>query len=433
MRKFFTLLKKETRELLTLQTILPMLISVIALALIGNIVGNISEKSLNNQALAILDLDNSEASREIPEVLRSAGFDIKYYENSTVDTIIEESKGSDVGTVLTIPKGFEEGIINFEQQKFEKHSIIKSFSVFASASSETANMAISLINEHLSYKMMQGADIKQNLQTLKNPLVSDSFVVLGNKTANINIDMVLGFISTQTMFIPIVIFIIIMMASQMIAVAIASEKENKTLETLLSTPISRTSLVTSKMAAAGLVSLLMSVAYMIGMRYYINGFAGGALNTISEAGGMPEAIKQLGLVFSITDYVLLGTSLFISILISLALSLILGAFAEDVKKAQGLIMPVVLLVMIPYMLTMFIDIESTSFGLQLFLFLIPFSHSLMASQNLFLQNYNTVLYGILYQVVLLTVLILIATRIFKSDKILAMKLSMPKKSKLPKK
>ncbi len=433
MKKFFTLLKKETRELLTLQTILPMLISVLALALIGNLVGNISEKAMNNQAMAILDLDRSEASREVPEVLRSAGFDIEYHENSTVDKIIEESKGSDVGTILTIPKGFEEGIENFEQQKFEKHSVIKSFSVFASASSETANIAISIINEHLSYKMMQGADIKQNLQTMKNPLVSDSFVVLGNKTANINIDMVLGFISTQTMFIPIVIFIIIMMASQMISVAIASEKENKTLETLLSTPISRTSLVTSKMAAAGLVSLMMSVAYMIGMRYYINGFAGGALNTIGEAGGMPEAIKQLGLVFSITDYVLLGTSLFISILISLAVSLILGAFAEDVKKAQGLIMPVVFLVMIPYMLTMFIDIESASFGLQLFLFLIPFSHSLMASQNLFLQNYNIVLYGILYQAVLLTVLIAIATRIFKSDKILTMKLNMPKKGKRLKK
>ena len=50
-----------------------------------------------------------------------------------------------------------------------------------------------------------------------------------------------------TIYIPIVLFVAVIFASQMIATAIATEKENKTLETLLSYPVTRTSIVTSKM------------------------------------------------------------------------------------------------------------------------------------------------------------------------------------------
>ena len=44
---------------------------------------------------------------------------------------------------------------------------------------------------------------------------------------------------------------IIIYSSQMVISAIAMEKQNKTLETLLTVPISRTSIITAKMLAAG--------------------------------------------------------------------------------------------------------------------------------------------------------------------------------------
>ena len=86
---------------------------------------------------------------------------------------------------------------------------------------------------------------------LQQPVTVDEVVVVGTRTAAAPVDAVMGFVSQQTTFIPIVLFIVIIFAAQMIATAIATEKENKTLETLLSYPISRASLVTAKMVAAG--------------------------------------------------------------------------------------------------------------------------------------------------------------------------------------
>ena len=51
-------------------------------------------------------------------------------------------------------------------------------------------------------------------------------------------------------FIPIILMMIIIYSSQMVISAIAMEKQNKTLETLLTVPIPRTSIVTAKMLAA---------------------------------------------------------------------------------------------------------------------------------------------------------------------------------------
>jgi len=50
-------------------------------------------------------------------------------------------------------------------------------------------------------------------------------------------------VTQQTLLIPIVLFMVIMMSAQMIAASIAGEKENKTLETLLSTPVGKGALV----------------------------------------------------------------------------------------------------------------------------------------------------------------------------------------------
>jgi ABC-2 type transport system permease protein len=70
---------------------------------------------------------------------------------------------------------------------------------------------------------------------------------------------------SQSLFVPIIIFMLMIMGIQMIITSIVSEKENKTLETLLSCPINRVSIVTTKILAAGILSLVFAIVYMIGM------------------------------------------------------------------------------------------------------------------------------------------------------------------------
>lgn len=428
MSKFFTLLKKEVRELLTLQMILPMLIGILALAFIGNIVGTESKKSQTSQSVAILDMDNTDTSALVNSMFSESGFQVDYNTGISAEQMIKKASTERTGTVLIIPEGFEDGIKNFKQQKLLKYSVINNFSLFASAGAAAVDLTISAVNEYFSNLLMAEALPGGDPAVLKTPVVADKYVSLNDNTAHISIDEVTGFISTQTMFIPIVIFMIIMSASQMIAVTIASEKENKTLETLLSAPISRISIVTAKMTAAGLVSLIMAIAYMFGMNYYLDGLTGGALSTAASS-RVSSAITQLGLTLSVSDYALIGLSLFLSILIALAISLILGAFAEDVKKAQGLITPILFMIMIPYLMSMFINVDTASIGIKILMNVIPFSHTFTASQNLFLQNYNPVIYGIIYQAAVVVVLVIVAAKIFTSDKILTMKINFNKFSK----
>jgi ABC-2 type transport system permease protein len=164
---------------------------------------------------------------------------------------------------------------------------------------------------------------------------------------------------------------------------------------------------------------------MFGFKYYIGGITGvsGSQPTLASS-----AINQLGLALDTKGYILLGLSLFFSILVALALATILGAFAEDVKKVQGLILPITFLIMIPYILTMFLDVNSTSTLIKIIVYIIPFSHPFLASPNLLLHNYSAVIYGIIYQAVVFGVLVIIAGRIFSTDRILTMKLNFKKKS-----
>ena len=107
--------------------------------------------------------------------------------------------------------------------------------------------------------------------------------------------------------------------------------------------------------------------------------------------------------------------------------MILGVLAEDFRSAQSLIMPVVLIVMIPYFISLFADLNSLSLPVKILVMAIPFSHPFLAVQNLYLQNYGAILGGIAYEVVVFGILVLIAARIFSSDKILTMKLRWGKK------
>jgi len=294
----------------------------------------------------------------------------------------------------------------------------------AGASSARVGDTINAINNYLGNELIKQDSGGLDPDVIKYPVISIDNTIIGEKSAVISPSEVTSFIMSQTLFIPIVMFIIIIFSSQMIGVSVASEKENKTLETLLSTPVSRLTLVTTKMLAAAVAALIMASVYMLGFSYYMEGLTGGNLSAEESSRG---AISQLGLSIGTTGYIMLGISLFLSILIALAIAMILGAFAEDVKKVQGLLAPIIFLIMIPYLFSMFIDIPNSSIFIRLIVYIIPFSHTFLAAPNIFLQNYNVIYMGAAYQFVVFMILAVIATRIFSSDKILTLKLNFGKK------
>jgi ABC-2 type transport system permease protein len=140
-----------------------------------------------------------------------------------------------------------------------------------------------------------------------------------------------------------------------------------------------------------------------------------------------QVVQNLGLVLNAKGFVILGVMLFLAILCALALAIILGVLAEDFRSAQSLIMPLMFLVLIPYFISFFGDLKSMSLPVKILLLAIPFSHPFLATQNLLLENYAPVVFGILYMTVVFVALVILAGRIFSSDKVLTMKLRLGKK------
>jgi ABC-2 type transport system permease protein len=172
--------------------------------------------------------------------------------------------------------------------------------------------------------------------------------------------------------------------------------------------VKRTSIVTGKIIASAIIGLLLAVIYMIGMGYYFQG--------LQVSSGVNLA--QYGLVLTSQDFLLVGISLFITLIAGLSLCMLLGTFAKNYKSAQTLTFPITMLALIPMFLTMFTDYDTLPLGLQIFTFAIPFSHPMMAPRALLFRDYALVIGGIIYVAVFAIITIGIVVWIFKTDKLL---------------
>lgn len=426
MKKLYVLIYKEIKELLTIQMLLPLIIAVAVFALIGQIVGTETKKAEQAVHIGIIDRDNSQLSRSVVDALEQAEFTPEIYDVEDIEEAIDREKKSGGSFIVVIPENFERSIFNGKPEKIDIYTFLGSFSYTSINKASKLKGVIQGLNDAISSSLIDPLETDIPPEVLKNPLQYSEVVVVGDRMARASSEAVLGFVNSQTVFIPIIITIVIVFASQMVATAVASEKENKTLETILASPVKRSHIALSKMIAAGLVALLAALVYIFGFRSYMEGITGENVGQLIEKSGIKEAVDALGLVFKPEHYILLGLSLFFGILLALAISLILGSFADSVKSVQTVVTPLMIMVLIPYFLVMFLDINSLPVYLKYLVLAIPFSHPFLAAPNLFLSNYGMVIGGILYQFILFSVMVVVAGRIFSSDRILTMKISLKK-------
>lgn len=431
MRRFWVLLRKEVKELITPQVLLPLAITVVMFMFIGNIVGSEGEQAEANRRLAMLDGDKSPASAVLRAAVENAGFQIDDIAIPEDGSEADAIAGTGHSILLVIPSGYGEQLSAGRPADIEVYSVIRTFSFLAGQESAALSEALAGVEQVVAQQTLAANAPDLNADFMAHPLVVKDRVIIGSKQAEVSPAVVMGFISGQTTFVPIILFVVVIFAAQMVAVAVATEKENKTLETLLAMPISRPAIVTAKMVAAGSVALISAAGYMVGMNYYMKGITkglGGAGGEAAQAASRAFA-ESLGLTLGPADYALLGLSLFGAILVALAMALILGAFAENVKAVQSLLAPLIVLLMVPYFLVLFIDINSLAPVAKTLVLAIPFSHAFLAAPSLFLGDVGAVARGIAYEIVWFAALVVIAGRIFSSDRLLTMKLSLKRKKK----
>jgi ABC-2 type transport system permease protein len=426
MKKFLILLQKEIRELLTPQMLIPFLLVIVIFYFFGNYATKEATKNQGPQKIVILDKDNSNLSKSIISSISKSNFETEVYSNNDQDPInLMKNTKTIIG--LTIPEGFQNSVENLNPEKIKTYSLLQSLTFTEISKYANLDKAAAVANEVIINKYLSDKVPNINPALIKNPVQANTYTYANGNIAEISATALLSYISSRTYIVPIILFIVIVLASQMIATSVASEKENKTLETILTAPINRKTLVIAKMVGAGIVSLVLAGIYIFGFRSYLSGVSGGAIG--GPSANIQPSLDSLGLVLTPTSYLLLGLVVFIGILVALSIAMILGAFAEDVKSVQSVIAPLMVFVLIPYFATLFLDINALPNIARYVIYAIPFSHVFLAMPNLYLHNDLYVVYGIIYELFVFIIFVWIAAWIFSTDKIITMRLNFSKKKK----
>ena len=430
--KFINLLQKELKELINAQMIASLVLIMAILMFVGNITQNAIDDTIeenNNPKINISDRDDTDFTKSLIETLRSTGAEVKEFDTEG-DGYADILKNNDIKNLVILPEGFTETIEKNERPQIITVSRMTSAAAMSNISTGNSG-AVELIQKSIADTIAESSGITtEELELIENPITLQDNTVVDDKSAEISVNSIVNKVMMQNTILPIIVFLLIMMTSQSLISSISNEKIDKTLETLLSSPVSRTSIITAKMLAAAVVALINAAAFMVGFSKFLKGASADAISgVVSDTMGVDEAIEQLGLSLSVGDYILVGLQLFLTIMICLSVSIMLGALVNDTKSSQTVIMPIIILAMVPYIISMISDINTLPMAIRIIVYAIPFTHTFSGISNLMFGNNTIFICGLIYQIVIFFVCMFFALRLFNSDKILTISLNLGAKSK----
>ncbi len=444
--KFINLLKKELAELVNKNMLLGLVVTVAIFMMLGGIMKTTINEAVDesrNVTINICDRDKTEFTESILEAMEKVNKDPDSNVSAKINII--ECEGDDYAAILAdndisslviIPEGFTDSLDKKDQPELISVSRMTSAATMSNIDAGNEG-AINLIKQCISSTIAADTGMDdQQYKLMEEPVILTENTVVDDKDARISQDSIMSKIMMQNMLLPIIVFVLIMMTSQMLMSAISNEKIDKTLETLLSAPVSRLSVIGAKMLAAAVVALLNAAVYMVAFSTFVSGATDEVTRTVSEAAGtsitVDQALEQLGLNLGAVDYILIGVQLFFTIMICLSVSIMLGALIDDAKNVQNMLMPIMLCAMVPYIISMLADINSLPMIFRVIVYAIPFTHTFTAVPNLMFGNNMLFLGGLIYQIIVFLICIFFALRLFMSDKLLTVSLNIGQKSKYKK-
>ncbi|MGC9345564.1 MAG: ABC transporter permease [Candidatus Bathyarchaeales archaeon] len=366
-----------------------------------------AEESMTQMSVVVWNCDGGNYSKEFIANISSL---VKIYEinASNITDAVAKMTEHNATELIHIPKGFSDDVKErLENGNLSVRAHVNLYSAFSGKG--MLEGASSSIPDYLVewYNRIQAPNVVA---------VQKSTIVKGQVLEGTDPSLFSSLMLSQYFTMPFIIMIMLSFAMQIAATSVAMEKEEKTLETLLSLPISRFTILAGKLAGSTIVAAITAAAYILGFNYY--------MGSITSAVPIQDSIDlaALGITPSTLGYLLLGASIFVTLLSALALAVILSAFAEDVRSAQSLIGFVYPLFFIPALVLMFVDAGSLPLALRMLIYAIPYSHPILTSRAVMVEDYLTATLGIVYVSSFTVVVIYIAAKLFATEKILTAKL-----------
>jgi ABC-2 type transport system permease protein len=419
------LIKKEVKELLRDPKILlgMVLMPLLIFPLMGSAMSistTAIEESVRQVSVSLMDMDRGPMAQSLSLTFRSMNITIIETQASTIDAALEELQQTNMTTLIVIPSGFSQNLTLGLKGSLKVYSVYKSLSIAEGARSSVVDVPINVFEGALIRQAIIQAFPGRDPSTVLDPVSVSSFAVFKGNVIDVPAEVLSSLFMSQSLGFPMVIMMLLISAMQVAATTISIEKEEKTLETLLTMPISRLGILTGKLVGSVVVAAAGAVASMVGVNYY----------TSSIFSLMPTEtvnLEALGLSMSPLSYVLLGIVMFVTIVSALALAIVVAAFSENVRSAQSIVGFLNIIFIIPSLVLMFADIEILPYPFQLVLYAIPYTHAILASKAAFMGDYFIMVRSIAYISVFTVAVLYVAAKIFTTEKIVTARISFKKR------
>jgi ABC-2 type transport system permease protein len=418
---FTNILIKELKELIRDPKILigMIVLPLVMFPVLGLVLGYAQETAKNEATsvqLLVINNDGGNWSQTFIDYLSSGQLNVSVVNNLTPQQVVDQDllKVYNVSTFMELPQGFSQNFtIHMNGNPnitvtVNSYGVYQGGSIFSGIGSSVISVYVASFNRAIAPNVVTS---------------TSSTIIKGQIEQNVDPSQLSALMLSQTIALPITIMILLTYAMQIAATSVAQEKEEKTLETLLTVPVDRFAILMGKLSSTIIVAGVASVAIMFGYNYML-----GSITMGVQAGANIDLV-QLGLVPSAIGYLLLGISLFVTLLSALALAVIMSAFSEDVRGAQALIGYIYPLIFIPALALIYIDINTLPDVFKAIFYAIPYSHPIIASKAVVMGDYTTVIFGILYVTAFTIIIMYIASRLFATEKILTAKLRFGKNKK----
>lgn len=380
-----TLVLKEVKDLLRdPRIIIPFILSAAIMPVVGFMIFSAMQIAARQvmveaRTIAVLDLDRSATSLELVEWLsRSGAYTVKLLNVSleaNYSVLVREAFKLDVSTLVIVERGFEKGLFSESRPKVHIISLVKEFGIFSAA----GGMAIvGTLKDFAARKLVEGRGL--DYQIVRDPLRVEETTYIAPKEIFLEDPSLLVAASMASLLIPLILISVALVVMQMAATSMAVENEERTLETLLTLPVSNYEVLISKLFGMFVVSMIGTVFEVAGMAVYF--FLLIQLPAqLAQTPGQTSSAFQLPLFVNPSDLAYITLSLLLALFFAAALGLVVGALSRDVRIANTIVGPLSMLFYLPGMFIVFVPSKALGDLGALLLYTMPVTQPVIAAKD----------------------------------------------------
>jgi len=412
MSDFLVLAKKEIKNLMRDKKLIFGLIIVplIVYPALGKMMQFGFESAAKTTHVAIVNFDDGKYGDVLIKALNATpNVSVTVIGARSIDGALRRALQENQNILVVIPPNFSERVESNKMATVQIYGLFRGIGsgMRESVSEARINAVINVLSEEIAKLKVQelGAE---NPDAVLHPIRAESRSYLLGRVVNIPPTVVSQVLSSQAYGLPLIVFLMVMVTAQMSAGAVASEKENKTLETLLTLPVKRTTIVASKITGTAVIGVIAALAYMVGLKGYMAGLG-------TQTG---VSLSELGLSITPTGMLLFGIVVFLTIAFSLSLAMLLAVFAEDVQSANTVVSSIILPLAFPSFVLAFVDINGLPTLWKYLLLASPFTQPVIDYRYVIAKDYTALGMSIAYLAIVAGVTLYATARVFASEKVL---------------